>query len=151
MGISYSHFRQIQSNRTTAKILKKFEVVSEKECDRIQDLLRKQGYTGKLIDYDEFQELYKKFGKEVEEVKFAQDILEMSYSGYFRVKRGDGKATILKQKEISNEEIKYIQSILKEQGYNSKSVTYDEVHKLYLEYGTEMEEVKFAQKVLEKL
>ena len=149
LGITYNNYRKIQTNGATAKILKKIKKFSEDEIQRIQDILRTQGYTGNLIDYNEFQELYQKYGNEVEEVKFAQEVLEMSYSGYFRIKRGDGKATILKPKELSNEKITYIQNKLKEQGYSGKSVTYDELHEFYLEYGIEMEEVTFAQKVLE--
>ena len=154
LGISYGNYMRVKNKGTRAKILKDFlNQLSEEEIKEIQDKLKEKGYAGKLIDYEEFKELYKTYGKEMDEKAFAQQVLGLSYDNYGNIKNKGARAKILKDflKQLSEEEIGKIQEMqkeIKEQGYARKAIDYKELKELHQIYGKQMEEKTFAGEVL---
>ena len=83
--------------------------------EKIKEMLKAQGYVGKLINYTELQMLYKMYGKDMPEYKFAQDVLEISGGLYGNMKYSERKkATILKSliNQISQDAIDNIKENL---------------------------------------
>ena len=67
----------------------------EKYIVDIKIKLKEQGYAGKLIDYQELQELYKQYGKGMGERHFAQEVLGLSYANYMNMKNKGTRGRIL--------------------------------------------------------
>ena len=122
----------------------------EKYVRDIKNKLRKDGYVGKLIDYEELKELHQTYGSNMEEKTFAGEVLGITYSNYMTVKNSGTRAKILKNflKQLSEGEIEEIQEELKEKEYAGKSIDYEEFKKIYETYGKQMEEKTFAGEVL---
>jgi len=121
--------------------------------EKIKKELKEKGYVYKLIEYKELQELYKQYGQEMEEYDFAQMILGISYANYLSMKKKNTKAIILKseREKISQEQIKKVRKELKEKGYQSKLISYEELKKLHQEYAKEVLEEDFAKIILDIL
>ena len=118
--------------------------------EQIKQSLIEKGYVGKLISYEELQELYTEYGRGMSESDFAQGILEISYPNYSAVKHLGQKAKVLKDKkvELLPTEIEEIVQELNKRKYKGKSITYEELQKLYKEFGKGIGESNFAQTVL---
>ncbi len=145
LGISYSNHKSIKHTERRAKILKENINLSEQRKEEIIKSLKKQGYTSKLIHYQEFLELYKPYKDEMTEIKFAE-ILGISYSNYMNIKHKGKRAKILKEKiNLPEEGREEIRESLKKQGYTNKLIDYQEFLELYKPYKDEMTEIKFAK------
>ena len=152
LEISDSNYKSVKNKGTRAKILQsKKEAKTQEEIEEIKEMLKRAGYAGKLITYEELQELHRKYGQGMEEKDFAMKVLEISDSNYRNIKNKGQRTKILqsKKEEKTQEEIEKIKEKLKKAGYAGKLITYEELQELYREYGQGMEEKDFAMKVLE--
>ena len=90
----------MKNRGTRGRILKEIKIEAE-EIEKIQKELKEKGYAGKLIDYQELQELYKQYGKGMGEAHFAQKVLGLSYGNYMSMKnRGTRGRILYKSKKI---------------------------------------------------
>ena len=125
-----------------AKILKT-KKVDEKQKKEIITKLKEQGYTNKLITYQEFLKLFENYSHLMSETDFAQILGITSYS-YSHLKRNKSKAGILKIGKVSSEIKEEIQIELKSKGYENAKVTYQEFLELYEQYKHQITETDFA-------
>ncbi len=145
IGISYGNHNNMKNSGTRAKVLKEKNKIPEKRKEKIREDLIKKGYRNKLIDYQEFLELYNPYEKEMSEKEFAK-ILGIFYSNYNSVKNAGTRAKVLKEKnKITDERKEEIREDLIKKGYRNKSIDYQEFLELYKPYEKEMSEVKFAE------
>ena len=122
---------------------------TEEEKGQIIEKLKELGYENKSITYNEFQELYKVYGRGMTETTFAQDILQIEYHCYNNFKKRGTKTKILKFQDLPDENKNNIIKKLKELGYNKKIITYEELQQLYKEHGNGMSESTFAHQILD--
>lgn len=138
LGLSYEKFRSLRTKRTKTIIL--IQNVSNEMQEEIRMNLLNRGYCNKMINYEEFLELYKPFSKSITEKEFSK-IIRMSYSTYRNIKNRGGKTTILRT-DIDPEKIKT--EINKE--YGSITITYGQFLNMYEKYKTQINnEGKFAE------
>ena len=138
VGLSYEKFRSLRTKGTKTIIL--IQTASNEMKEEIRTSLLNKGYSNKMINYEEFLELYKHFSKNITEKEFSE-IIGMSYSAYRNIKKRGGKTTILKT-EIDAKKIKT--EINKE--YGSISINYEQFLSMYEKYKTQINnEVKFAE------
>lgn len=138
LGVSNGSYRQMLRKGTRVKTFKKD---FDENNEQIRSKLVEDGYSRKLISYDEFLEIYKKYGANMTEIKFAE-ILGMSYDNYYNIKKRGNRATILKKEKIS---LKRKEEICDELSmYADKYITYEELKQMYLPYSQEMTEREFA-------
>ncbi len=149
IGISYDSYMYIKNKGQRTKILKEENKIPEKRKEEIREELIKKGcYRNKLIDYQEFLELYKPYEKEMSEKEFAE-ILGISYGNYISMKNKGTRAKVLKEEsKISGERKEKIREDLIKRGYRNKSIDYQEFLELYKPYEKEMSEIEFS-KILE--
>ena len=145
--------QRMKNGTRNAIILKSLiKQVTQEEIDRIKQELEMQGYWGKKINYEDFQNLYNQYGNSMPEYKFAEEILGISGALLGNMRRlPKARANILKEVAIpiSEEEIDAIKEILEVKGYGGKLITYSELQLLHQTYGSQMREDVFAQVVLE--
>ena len=118
----------------------------ESYIKEIQERLIELGYKEKLISYAELQILHQTYAKYISEETFAESVLQITIHNYKRIKSSGNKTRILTAKEA---EIEYIKKVLVDQGYSGRIITYYELQDMHKNYGAGMEEVKFAQEVLQ--
>lgn len=151
LGISYSNYGSCKNRGTKVRVLKepKIELEEEEVQKRIQ-ALKKKGYAGKLITYEELQKIHREYGNRMLESDFAQTILGITQGNYYSCKNKGTKVRILKEPiiELEYEEIESIIEILIQKGYEGKKISYEELQKLHKEYGNGMSESDFAQTIL---
>ena len=144
LGITHTSYNSIKYKKgTKARILKgKEKEITEERIEEIREELKK--YENKLIDYQEFKELYKIYQNEMKERQFAR-ILEITNSSFNSMKNRGTKARILKEEkdEITEERKQEIQGVLKE--YANKLVNYQKFQDIYGSYKNEMNEQDFAK------
>ena len=146
LGINYGNLGNIRHKGNRAKILKtKTQSVPEDIKQKIQEKLKKKGYEDKAITYQEFLELYEPYKNEIVERDFAE-ILGISHTNWYYLRNSKIISTkILKTQPVSEELKQEIQERLKQQGYENRTITYQEFLKLYEQYKNEMAERDFAE------
>ena len=146
LGINYGNLGNIRHKGNRAKILKtKTQSVPEDIKQKIQEKLKKKGYEDKAITYQEFLELYEPYKNEIVERDFAE-ILGISHTNWYYLRNSKIISTkILKTQPVSEEVKQEIQERLKQQGYENRTITYQEFLKLYEQYKNEMAERDFAE------
>ena len=108
--------------------------------------LKKEGYTNKLIDYQEFLELYKPYKDEMPEIEFAE-ILGISYGNHKNMKNIGTRAKI-------NFNYKNLTIIRYQLSLDSREYKKEELEQLCKKYGVTLEELLldlFPNIVVEKL
>ena len=141
LGVRASNYKNAKYKGKRIRILKE-EKVSKERREEIVKSLKEKGYSNKAITYQEFQELYKEYGKEITEVQFV-GILGVTETNYKNAKRGR-RIRILKREEVPEEIRKEVVSKIDKKGYSNKAITYQEFQELHQEYGKEMTEAQFA-------
>ena len=147
LNLSLDSYKSLKLKNTRAKILN--DRNSNYNYQSIKDELVKQGFCNKAIDYEEFKQLYLDYGNGIDAKEFALYVLDLSLDGYRALRRinNTDKFKILKN-EIPKE-IERIKRIIISKGYSNKKIYYEELHALYLEYATFINERQFAMQVLE--
>lgn len=151
LGITESNFRACKNRKTRVKILKNREKeFSEEEKKEIIEKLVSLGYAGRLIAYDELQNLYKEYGRGMKESFFVQEILGITNNNFGACKNRGTKVKILKNKEkaFTEKEKKEIIKQIKKLEYISKTITYEELQSLYNKYGNGVNEANFSKQIL---
>lgn len=151
LDLNYTSYMQVKSGKRKVIILKSLQKNALEDIEKIKEMLKNQGYAGKLIDYAELQNLHQTYGKLFTETQFAQKVLELSSSTYLDLKNYGKKARVLKKiiNQEFQENIEKIKEQLETQGYAGKAIDYAEFQKLHQMYGGQMPEYKFAREVLE--
>lgn len=142
LGVSYSSWQNTKNRGTRTTILK-IQPVSKQRKQEIQEELRRKGFAKKSIIYQEFLELYEPYKQEMSEQNF-KDVLEISSNSWSKMKSQGARAIILKT-PISEQRKQEIQEKLRNQGYISKKITYQEFLELYELYKQEIKERDFAE------
>lgn len=174
LQITDTSYYTCKTGRSNARILvDEIKDRNEQQRKLTQDEIRniimdltEQGYVDKSISYDELQALFKKYGEVfgISESTFAQKVLGINYMNYATCKNRKTKVIILKDEkepsapiiisnpktEVTQEEIQNIISILTDQGYIGKRISWQELQDLYDQHGKEksMSKREFAQKIL---
>ena len=152
LGVNYSNYYTCKQRKSRVIIFKQEEKLSEEKIQKLVNEIKDSGYyEGKLIDYEELQLLYKKYGKDMSEKVFAMQILGISYNMYISCKANRNKVRILNIERtiLTNEEIEKIIEQIKSLGYYQNQIlNYDELHNLYENYGRGLNEKDFAYKIL---
>jgi len=151
LEMTYNQYFELKKNIYKAVILKnQLSEIIQQDIEEIKNKLGLDGYSGKLIDYSELQQLHQKYGSQMPEEKFAKHVLDLNDTSYIQVKSGKRKVFILKSlQNKALEEVDKIQELLIQEGYAEKLIDYAELQKLHQTYGKQMTETIFAQKVLE--
>ena len=145
LGMSYSNYMAIKNKGTRVKILKEERKISGERKKEITRELKIKGYANKIINYQEFLELYKLYENEMEEKEFAK-ILGIAYGNYMNIKNIGTRARVLKEeRKVPEERKEEIRKDLRKMGYISKSIDYQEFLELYRPYENGMEEKEFAE------
>lgn len=142
LGMSFYGYKNLKRG-TKARILG-FQKVTEENKQKIAEKLVEQGYTNKLITYQEFLELYNPYKDEMSDRQFAE-ILGISYNGLNNLRKTyHNRVIILKIEKISEETTFQIKQLFKDKGYTNKKISYQEFLELYKPYQLEMTEKQFA-------
>ena len=153
LGITYSSYMSCKNSEQRVRILKTQEkILTEEERQKIKQEIIEAGYKpGQLITYEEIRELAKRFGRELKEIDFAQNILGITYGNFRACKIRRTRVKILKTQEkiLTDEEKEEIIQKIIEAGYKpSQSINYDELKELSRIFGKGLKEVDFAQNIL---
>ncbi len=115
-----------------------------------QEMIKKESlHINDVIDYNEFFNLYSKYGTGLEESEFAEIFLDLLKTDYYSLKKN--KCKILKKETIDDTEIEMLKlRIIKEIGLTKgKERSYDELVEIYNYTPTKMPLVMFVEKVLD--
>lgn len=114
-------------------------------------IIKEKLHIDALIDYKRFLELYKKYGKGIDEKDFAKYFLDIPYQKHYNLQSGKIKNTyVLSREYVSPKEIERIQGEVKKyiEDFNLSNVDYDIVEMLYTRYGGRLSIAMFAEDVL---
>lgn len=129
LGLNYDKFRAMRTKGTRSMIL--VQEASLELQNEIIDKLKREGYTNRLITYQEFLELYKEYEKEITKQEFAK-IIGITPTRYQNFKNRGGKTRILvievDEKKIFTEVNNKYGSILVD--YQKFLCIYDEYKKI---------------------
>ena len=142
LGITPNVYYKLKKNKSKAIILKRKEPPKEIK-EKIQNDLKENGYSGKIVDYEEFLTLFEDYKLYVTERESAK-ILNITEGAYKSLKYGHSKTAILKEQEPSNVNVNEIRKKFEEMGYINRLITYEEFLKLYEPYKDKLKETEFA-------
>ena len=122
----------------------KINILQKRKNEIINGL--KPKHINELVNYQQFQELYKSYSKEMSEQQFAE-ILGITYGNYKSMKNFGRRVRILKikYKNLSKERKEEVRQELKTKGYTNTSIYYKEFQELYELYKSEISEQDFAE------
>ena len=103
------------------------------------------------IDYKRFLELFKKYGKGIDEKDFAKYFLDIPYQKHYNLQSGKIKTTYALSREyVSPKEIEKIQGEVKKylDGFGLNNVDYDFVEMLYTRFSGRLSMAMFAEDIL---
>ncbi len=148
LGITYDNWQSIKhkGNRTKINASGLNKKASEDRINQIIEEIRRQGFEDKVINYDEFLQLYNAYKTEMSEPDFAQ-VLGITYTNWSNMRHANSKARILKpvSKHISEERVNEIKQEIIKKGYANKLISYEELLQLYEPFKEEITESDFAQ------
>lgn len=146
LKISYDDYRRIKKGKVELRVLS-FDNF-DKDIENLKNILKTRGYTEMLISYEEFLQLYQKYGTMFSEKDFALKILSLTQDSYKSMKLKNTRARILKEGKQNNN-YQNIKDELVKQGFCNKSIDYEEFKQIFLEYGKGIDEKEFALNVLD--
>ena len=147
LNLSLDSYKSLKLKNTRARILNDKNSICNYQS--IKDELVKQGFCNKAIDYEEFKQLFLEYGNGIDEKKFALYVLDLSLDGYRALRRINNRDKFKILKNEIPKEIERIKKIIISRGYSNKKIYYEELHALYLEFATFINERQFAMQVLE--
>lgn len=141
LGIKKSTYGMLKKGLAKSIILKDIEY--QREFNKaLLEKLKREGYTNKKIDYEEFFRIYEPYKDYFSEIDFAR-LLGIKDGNFYDFRNKRRKTTILKEekhKKIKGDII----AKLKEKGYANKKIDYQEFLELYEEYKGIISEKEFA-------
>ena len=113
---------------------------------RIIEDVKSKVYTNKLINYQEFLELYTPYMLEIEEKEFAE-IIGITYDNWISIRNRGTRTRIKIQQDIVKlkDRKEQIKKEIESLGIENKSITYEEFLQLYDKYKHEISESDFAE------
>ena len=148
LGITYDNWQSIKhkGNRTKINASGLNKKASEDRINQIIEEIRRQGFEDKVINYDEFLQLYNAYKTEMSESEFAQ-VIGITYTNWSNMRNANSRARILKpvSKQISEERVNEIKQEIIKAGYANKLISYKELLQLYEPFKEEITESDFAQ------
>ena len=148
LGITYDNWQSIKhkGNRTKINASGLNKKASEDRINQIIEEIRRQGFEDKVINYDEFLQLYNAYKTEMSESEFAQ-VIGITYTNWSNMRNANSRARILKpvSKQISEERVNEIKQEIIKAGYANKLISYEELLQLYEPFKEEIKESDFAQ------
>lgn len=148
LGITYDNWQSIKhkGNRTKINASGLNKKASEDRINQIIEEIRRQGFEDKVINYDEFLQLYNAYKTEMSESEFAQ-VIGITYTNWSNMRNANSRARILKpvSKQISEERVNEIKQGIIKAGYANKLISYKELLQLYEPFKEEITESDFAQ------
>ena len=147
LNLTQDSYKSMKLKNTRARILK--TEIQNNNYQDIKDELVKQGFCNKTIDYEELKQIFLQYGKGIDEKEFALNILDLSLDSYRALRKINNKDRFKILKNEIPKEIKRIKNIFISKCYSNKKIYYEELHDLYLKYGTFISERQFAMQVLE--
>ena len=148
LGITYDNWQSIKhkGNRTKINASGLNKKASEDRINQIIEEIRRQGFEDKVINYDEFLQLYNAYKTEMSESEFAQ-VIGITYTNWSNMRNANSRARILKpvSKQISEERVNEIKQEIIKAGYANKLISYEELLQLYEPFKEEITESDFAQ------
>ena len=148
LGITYDNWQSIKhkGNRTKINASGLNKKASEDRINQIIEEIRRQGFEDKVINYDEFLQLYNAYKTEMSESEFAQ-VIGITYTNWSNMRNANSRARILKpvSKQISEERVNEIKQEIIKKGYANKLISYEELLQLYEPFKEEITESDFAQ------
>ena len=148
LGITYDNWQSIKhkGNRTKINASGLNKKASEDRINQIIEEIRRQGFEDKVINYDEFLQLYNAYKTEMSESEFAQ-VIGITYTNWSNMRNANSRARILKpvSKQISEERVNEIKQGIIKAGYANKLISYEELLQLYEPFKEEITESDFAQ------
>ena len=146
LNISYSNYNEAKFDKNYRVIILKNMANSE----YIKNKMINDGYENYTISsYDEFLNLYNSYGYTFSETVFATEIINIPYGCYRYLKEiGKNYKVRILPKDLTEDQIYEIVTILDNDGYSKKTINYNEFIDLYNLYGNGLTEKDFALKVL---
>lgn len=145
LQISSSSFYTMKSGKK-AIILKE---LTEKEIERLQNVLISLGYAGMKISYVILQKLHQKYAPFLSERQFSIRVLLLTADNYRSCKLGYQVTILFSKYRLSSEEIDLCKSSLKEMGYKNQSIDSNTREELYKNLGKGSNKTIFFSDVLE--
>lgn len=153
LGIDNRQIKQLLNDKRKDVKIWSGEIFSLDELLRIREETIKEEklHINEKINYTRFLEIYKKHARMMSEVDFALEILDIPRTRYNELSKGKSESSILSTIEVPEEFYEEIKHKIKgrEHVYREKPITYEEFLKLYKKYGDILNELDFAEKVLE--
>ena len=115
----------LRNEKDNATILRN-EILDKAFIDEIRkDVFRNSGYnTSDMIDYEEFKELYQKYGRKLSEYQFAENILYLTNSNFNIIKeKKDRKTKIFANLKLSDSYIATLKSKIVHLLYYKQNIT----------------------------
>lgn len=147
LNLNIDMYKNIKVKNGKAVILK--ENIYNENIESIRQDLVKQKLINKSIDYSELKELYLRYGMDMSEKEFATDVLDLSVDSYRVLRKCNNKAKFKILKKEIPKELERIKKFLISKGYRNKKIDYNELHELYLVYGSFISERQFAMQSLD--
>ena len=148
LGITYDNWQSIKHKGNKKKInaSRLNKKASEDRINQIIEEIRRQGFEDKVINYDEFLQLYNAYKTEMSESEFAQ-VIGITYTNWSNMRNANSRARILKpvSKQISEERVNEIKQEIIKAGYANRLISYEELLQLYEPFKEEITESDFAQ------
>lgn len=142
LGITKSNFHSFKFKEGYKVVILKNPLAIEEKREKIINELKEAGYIGKYINYQEFKELYLKYGCNLPERKLAI-FLGIKPTNFASMKARGGTAKILK--EIIPIQEKEIRDKILDLGVGNVKITYKEFENLYEKFGDKISEIQFAK------
>jgi len=149
------NYRKVKNGRKRRILSEKNQKLrNQNELDKetiiaIREKIKKNGFVGKSIDYEEFQKLHKEYAKNIPEKTFALEVLQCTTYMFQSIKNGK-KAKILKnENKLSENAIIAIREKIVEDGFSGKSINDEDLKYLHEQYAPEITLREFAFSVLE--
>ena len=144
LDLNYGNYRRLKEIKDAIVIILK----NVGNVQEIKNMMLEDGYENYILkNYSDFLDLYYKYGLTFTEVFFSENVLNVIYDNYIRLKKGNFEVKIFST-VITQNDIDKIKNILEQNGYKHKSIDYTEFLTLYQEYGNNMSKKEFAMKVL---
>ena len=115
-----------------------------------EEMLKKESlHINDLVDYNQFLDLYSKYGNGLKEDEFADVFLDLLKTDYYSLKKN--RCKILKKEVVDEKEIELLKlRVIKELGLSKgKERSYQELVDIYNYIPSKFQLVMFAEKVLD--
>lgn len=155
LDIPRTRYNELSKDKCESLVLSSIEVPEKIYAETKSNIKKNENvFRGKPVTYDEFLELYRKYGNILNELDFAEKVLEMDPEAVMALKRKDIKTSwILKgeENEKSPEDFKRLrQIVIKENKLHiGDRMTGNKFRAIYEKYGFGMSQKDFALQILD--